>query len=64
MTAASLAEGASFTQSDNDPVTSATAVWRDPQLDQVLSAHHGAASGEPSFASHGNVVRNVLYETP
>jgi sigma-E factor negative regulatory protein RseA len=64
VTAASLAEGASFTQGERDPASSArVAVWRDPQLDQALSAHR-AQPGELSFAGHGGLVRNVLYETP
>jgi len=64
VTAASLANGASFSSADDDPAASArTAVWRDPQLDQALSARH-AQPGELSFATHGGLVRNVLYETP
>lgn len=65
VTAASLAEGASFTQVGSEPVAAAAGsnVWRDPQLDQALSARHGASS-ELSFAAHGGLVRNVLYEAP
>lgn len=65
VTAASLAEGASFTQVGSEPVVAAAGsnVWRDPQLDQALSARHGG-SGELSFATHGGLIRNVLYENP
>lgn len=64
VTAASLAGGASFSPNGDDPATSArTAVWRDPQLDQALSARR-AQSTELSFSTHGGLVRNVLYETP
>lgn len=63
VTAASLAEGAPFTQADTEPVAAATSVWRDPQLDQALATRH-APPGEPSFASNGSLVRNVLYENP
>jgi sigma-E factor negative regulatory protein RseA len=65
VTAASLAEGASFTPVDGDPVASAGAnVWRDPQLDLALSAVKHGQAGEQSFASHGGLARNVLYESP
>jgi len=65
VTAASLAGGASFTQVGSEPVAAVAGgnVWRDPQLDQALPVRHGA-SGELSFAAHGGLVRNVLYETP
>jgi sigma-E factor negative regulatory protein RseA len=69
VTAASLAEGAAFpsstTATANDaPVAAGAAVWRDPQLEQALSARRVQGSGDQSFATHGGLVRNVLYESP
>ncbi len=64
VTAASLAEGAAFPSSmGNDPAAVGASVWRDPQLEQALSARvHGQA--DQSFAAPGGVVRNVLYDSP
>ncbi|RZL01231.1 MAG: hypothetical protein EOP36_12460 [Rubrivivax sp.] len=66
VTAASLAEGAAFTSSfgHDDPASAGAAVWRDPQLEQALSARRTPGNGDQSFATHGGLVRNVLYETP
>ena len=66
VTAASLAEGAAFQSSTaNDaPAAAGAAVWRDPQLEQALSARRSQVNGEQSFATHGGLVRNVLYESP
>lgn len=69
VTAASLAEGAPFTSvatTSDDSAAVGAAVWRDPQLEQALSARRaqGQGNAEPSFANHGGLVRNVLYESP
>ena len=65
VTAASLAEGAAFPSAvGNDPAAAGASVWRDPQLEQALSARRVQGHGEQSFASHDGLVRNVLYETP
>ncbi|MDI1258747.1 sigma-E factor negative regulatory protein [Aquabacterium sp.] len=65
VTAASLAEGAAFPSTmGNDPAAAGASVWRDPQLEQALSARRAQGHGQPSFASPGGLVRNVLYETP
>jgi sigma-E factor negative regulatory protein RseA len=65
VTAASLAQGAEFTSpvSNDEPVAAGAAVWRDPQLEQALSARRAQqGGGDQSFANHGGLVRNVLYE--
>ncbi|MBC7699633.1 sigma-E factor negative regulatory protein [Aquabacterium sp.] len=65
VTAASLAGGAAFPSAmGNDPATAGASVWRDPQLEQALSARRVQGHGEPSFASHSGFSRNVLYEMP
>ena len=65
VTAASLAEGAAFPSAlGNDPAEAGASVWRDPQLEQALSARRVQGDGEPSFASSGGLARNVLHETP
>ncbi|RZI83182.1 MAG: hypothetical protein EOP38_13480 [Rubrivivax sp.] len=67
VTAASLAQGASFTQADVaqanvDANAVGASVWRDPQLDQALSTRHPSL-GEQSFATPSGLARNVLYES-
>ncbi|MGH6649332.1 sigma-E factor negative regulatory protein [Aquabacterium sp.] len=69
VTAASLAEGAEFPSASStanvDPAAAGAAVWRDPQLEQALSARRVPGNGgDQSFANHGGLVRNVLYESP
>lgn len=65
VTAAALAEGAEFASAAHtDPATAGAAVWRDPQLEQALSARRVQGNESPTFANHGGLVRNVLYETP
>lgn len=65
VTAASLAEGAAFPSAmGNDPAAAGASVWRDPQLEQALSARHVRGHGEQSFASPNGLARSVLYEAP
>lgn len=65
VTAASLAEGAAFPSAlGHDPVGVGASVWRDPQLEQALSARRVQGEGEPSFASPGGMARHVPYEAP
>ncbi|MDO9003870.1 MAG: sigma-E factor negative regulatory protein [Aquabacterium sp.] len=65
VTAASLAEGAAFPSAmGNDPAAAGASVWRDPQLEQALSARRVQGHGEQSFASPNGLTRNVLYEAP
>lgn len=65
VTAAALAEGAEFASAaHSDPAAAGAAVWRDPQLEQALTARRVQGNESPSFANHGGLVRNVLYEAP
>ncbi|CAH0353594.1 sigma-E factor negative regulatory protein [Aquabacterium sp. CECT 9606] len=65
VTAASLAQGAAFPSAmGSDPAAAGASVWRDPQLEQALSARRVQGHGESSFAARESLARNVLYETP
>ena len=65
VTADSLAAGASFPSAEiSDPAAAGAAAWRDPQLEQALSARRVQTMTEQSFAAHGGLARHVLYEMP